>query len=67
MVSLMQTMPVLGCSPLRVSINIRKVLKVVITLGEDPHNCVEITLQAIPESALDELERRECPLIFDIA
>jgi hypothetical protein len=57
MVSLMHNLPVFGCSPLRVSISIREALKVVITLGEDPHNCVEITLQPTPQSALDELER----------
>jgi hypothetical protein len=57
MVSIMHALPVFGCSPLRVSISIREGLKVVITLGEDPHNSVEITLQPIPQPALYELER----------
>jgi hypothetical protein len=64
MVSLMHTLALLGCSPMRVSISIRKVFKVVITLREDFYNSVEIALQAISHSALDELERGESPLIF---
>jgi hypothetical protein len=63
----MHTLPLHGCSSLRVSINIRKALKVVITLRENPHNCVEIALQGILGFALDELERLEWPLIFDTA
>jgi hypothetical protein len=55
----MHTLPLHGCSSLRVSINIRKALKVVITLRENPHNCVEIALQGILGFALDELERLE--------
>jgi hypothetical protein len=52
MVSLMHTLALLGCSPMRVSISIRKALKVVITLREDFYNNVEIVLQAISQSAL---------------
>jgi hypothetical protein len=67
MVSLMHTLALLGCSPMRVSIGIRKVLKVVITLREDFYNNVEIALQAISQSILDELKRGESPLIFHTA
>ena len=64
MVLLMHTMVLLGCSPMEVSINIKKALKVVITMREDFYNNVEIALQAILQSALDELEKWESPLIF---
>jgi hypothetical protein len=67
MASLMHTLALLGYLPMRVSIGIRKVLKVVITLREDFYNSVEIALQAISQSALNELKRGESPLIFHTA
>jgi hypothetical protein len=65
MISLIHALPLLSYSPMFVSIGIRKAFKVVITLREDTHSCVQIALQAIPKSILDELERRECLLVFD--
>jgi hypothetical protein len=57
MVSLTNTLPFLGYLLLLVSIGIRKALKVITTLREDPHNRVQIALQVIPKLALDKFER----------
>jgi hypothetical protein len=55
MVLIMHTMPLLGSSPMRISIGIKKALKVVLTLRKDTDNCIQIALQALPEPALHEL------------